>query len=184
MISYILGVLLGLSMAAPPGPVNAMILRESMKSRLHGSSVGFGAMTADLIFFLVIYYVRAEIPPLVLRILYLVGGVLLLLLAYLTLKSSPSVNTSVSGNYFTGLLMGLTNPYQISWWVTIGIYMVDSFGTTSILGFFSGIVIWVITFPYFSNLYVKRYVKYVNLVSFAILASFGVYILVQGIRLL
>ncbi len=184
MISFALGVLLGLSMAAPPGPVNAMILKESMKSKLHGSSVGFGAMTADFIFFLVVYFIRGDIPPLALRFLYLVGGLLLLFLAYLTLKSSPSVKTSVSGNYFTGLIMGLTNPYQISWWVTIGIYMIDSLGALSALGFFSGIALWVLAFPYFSNLYVKRYVKYVNFVSFVILASFGAYILIQGIRLL
>lgn len=31
-----LGIVLGLSMAAPPGPVNAMIANEATKSWLHG----------------------------------------------------------------------------------------------------------------------------------------------------
>ncbi|MCG2910363.1 MAG: LysE family translocator, partial [Sulfolobales archaeon] len=34
------GILLGLSMAAPPGPVNAMIANEALKSPLHGTATG------------------------------------------------------------------------------------------------------------------------------------------------
>lgn len=45
------GVILGLSIAAPPGPMNALIANSSLKSPLHGTSVGAGAMTADLFSF-------------------------------------------------------------------------------------------------------------------------------------
>jgi threonine/homoserine/homoserine lactone efflux protein len=46
--SLIAGILIGLSLAVPPGPINAIIAAESVKkSYLDGIKVGLGAMTAD-----------------------------------------------------------------------------------------------------------------------------------------
>ena len=56
---YGLGILLGLSLAGPPGSVNSVIANESLKSRLHGMGVGFGAMTAD---FNVLFISCSETP--------------------------------------------------------------------------------------------------------------------------
>lgn len=47
----VFGLALGLSLAAPPGPVNSVIASESLRSKIHGVSVGLGAMTADFVFF-------------------------------------------------------------------------------------------------------------------------------------
>ncbi|MCY0883355.1 MAG: LysE family transporter [Acidianus infernus] len=100
MFSYLLGVLLGLSMAAPPGPINAIMANESLRSKLHGSSVGFGAMTADFIFFLITFEVRKFIPENLLVVFYFIGGGLMVFLSYTTLKAKVS-NRSKKGNYFT-----------------------------------------------------------------------------------
>lgn len=55
-------------------------------------------------------------------------------LAYVTLKSKmPS--KSIKGNYLIGLTIGLTNPYQISWWLTVGISMIKSLSISVIPGF-------------------------------------------------
>ena len=37
---YLLGLALGLSLAIPPGPMNALIAAEALKTPLHGTAVG------------------------------------------------------------------------------------------------------------------------------------------------
>jgi len=184
MISILLGIILGLSMAAPPGPVNAIMLNESLKSKIHGSSVGLGAMTADLIFYFISYNFRNFIPKEFLKIIYITGGLLLIIISILIIRSKFNINTSPKGNYITGLSIGLTNPYQITWWLTIGIFMLENLGISSILGFFIGIVIWIIIFPFISNKYIRNYSKYIKILSFIIVLAFGSYILLEGIRLI
>lgn len=179
LIYLLLGVSLGLSIAAPPGPVNAIIANESVKSWLHGSSVGAGAMTADFIFFIIIYFIQGFIPIFILKPLYLIGGGFMIYLAYATLKSKmPS--KSIKGNYLIGLTIGLTNPYQISWWLTVGISMIKSLSISVIPGFFLGIIIWIISFPKLINKLGIRYVNYVKIISAIILAAFGIFLLYNG----
>src|SRR5208337_1568989 len=49
--SLVAGILIGLSLAVPPGPMNAIIAAESVrKSYVNGIKLGMGAMTADAIF--------------------------------------------------------------------------------------------------------------------------------------
>ncbi len=180
---YVLGIALGLSLAAPPGPVNSVIAHESFKSKLHGSSVGFGAMTADFTFFLIIYFLRSFINAYIIRILYIAGGILMIYLAYGIIKSKmPS--SSRKGNYLIGLLMGLTNPFQIAWWLTAGISFVRVFSVLIIIGLFSGIIIWCTLFPYIINRFGYKYEKYINIFSFMVILGFGIYILYLGILLL
>ena len=175
-----LGIILGLSMAAPPGPIYAMIASESTKSWFHGSSVGSGAMTADFIFFLIVYTIQGLIPSFILKPLYFIGGIFMLYLSYLTFRSKmPS--SSINGNYFIGLSMGLTNPYQISWWVTVGISMIKSLSLYIIPGFFLGILIWIISFPTVINKFGKNYLNYIKIASSIILFIFGIYLLYEGL---
>ncbi len=167
-------------MAAPPGPVNAIMANEALRSKLHGSSVGFGAMTADFIFFLITFEIREIIPESFFIIFYFVGGGLMIFLSYVTLKAKVS-NRSKKGNYFTGLAMGITNPYQISWWLTVGLFMINTFGISIIPFFFVGIIIWIFVFTSSINRLGNKYAKYVKIFSFIILLSFGIYMIYEGI---
>jgi threonine/homoserine/homoserine lactone efflux protein len=167
-------------MAAPPGPINAIMANESLRSKLHGSSVGFGAMTADFIFFLITFEVRKFIPENLLVVFYFIGGGLMIFLSYATLKAKVG-NRSKKGNYFTGLIMGITNPYQISWWITVGLFMINEFGISIILPFFVGIIIWIFAFTTFINRLGNKYAKYVKIFSFIILLAFGLYMIYEGV---
>lgn len=178
--SYLLGILLGLSMAAPPGPINAIMANEALRSKLHGISVGLGAMTADFIFFLITFEVRNFIPKGLLIALYFIGGGLMIFLSYSVLKAKAS-SRSKKGNYFTGLIIGMTNPYQVSWWLTVGLFMINEFGISIILPFFLGILIWVIAFTTFINKLGNRYAKYVKIFSLIVLLSFGLYMIYEGV---
>ncbi len=179
----IFGLALGLSLAAPPGPVNSMIASESLRSKLHGVSVGLGAMTADLVFFILTLVFGDFLPRDVRYIFYLIGGALMIWLAFGVMKSTLS-NRTTRANYLTGLTMGLTNPFQITWWLTSGLFMVQELGILVIPGFFGGIVIWITLFPFLVNKFGKRMARAIKIASFVILLGFGIYILVQGALLI
>jgi len=173
-------VALGLSMAAPPGPVNAMIAAVSVESKLRGIAVGAGAMTADIIFFMAVSLIRALINSKFVLPFYVIGGTYTVFLGFLVLRSRKIRKIRVQGGYFVGLTMGITNPYQIAWWISFGIAMLDKFGLQSGMGFFSGILIWIITYPYIVEKVGKKSVKFDKLIrikSAAVLFILGTYMI-------
>ena len=156
------GVALGFSIAAPPGPVTALSAQQVVsRSWLSGWLVMLGATAADAIFFVLTYYgVARLVTPGERGILFVLGGVLMLYLALSTVRkarrpeavsstprsgrwSSSSVGRSP---FLLGLSMGLTNPYQLGWWVAIGAGMVADFGGSVAVGFFVGILSWTVIF--------------------------------------
>ncbi|MEM0140301.1 MAG: LysE family transporter [Ferroplasma sp.] len=180
---YALGIVLGLSLAAPPGSVNAVIANESLKSKWHGSSIGFGAMTADLTFFAIVYFTHGYLNGNILKIIYMAGGLIMLYIGFSVLKSKmPS--KSRKGNYFVGLSMGITNPFQILWWFTVGFFLLKELSIFSITGLYSGILIWVFGFPFIVNRYGMKYEKIIKIVSAAIIFGFAIYILYYGIMMI
>ncbi len=176
----LIGIILGLSLAGPPGGVNAIIANESLKSKLHGASVGLGAMSADIAFFIIVYILRAYIPEILLNVIYFIGGFLMLFIAYMILNSKIP-RFSRKGNYFMGLSLGLTNPFQIIWWFTVGIFMLNTLSIFSVIGLFIGILIWIFTFPYAINKFGLKYEKYIKYASMIILIIFGIYMIYSGI---
>ncbi len=177
----LIGYVLGLSLAAPPGPVNAIIINESSKSILHGTSVGAGAMTADFVFMIALYFGRVAIPAWAFRYLYIVGSVVMIYLAIAVIRSKMPSKTP-RGNYFVGLSMGITNPFQIVWWVTVGLFLVERMTLLSIVGFFLGLITWIILFPYAMNKVGGKYSPYLKVFSFLILVSFAAIMLFYGLK--
>ncbi|WP_224269834.1 LysE family translocator [Haloprofundus salinisoli] len=174
------GVVFGLALAAPPGPMNAVIAEESV---VHGWSSGFraglGAFTADVVFFVlallgVVGFV--ERFPTVRAAMVGVGGLLMLYFAYGAVRSaSDSFRGGTlpddSAGFRKAFVLALTNPYQILFWLTIGVGLLEA-GTVDVLsqtpyvggelagrlvvetgspalvaGFFGGILLWVSGFP-------------------------------------
>lgn len=124
LYSLVLGIFLGLSIAAPPGPVNAMIARDTVtKSRLSGVLVGFGAMTADAIFLLITLVVGSafQLTRIQRGAIFLLGAGVMLLMSFLTIRSFRESGEMLEDegtkiehkSYIAGLTIGLTNPYQI-----------------------------------------------------------------------
>ncbi|MDI9644120.1 MAG: LysE family transporter [Candidatus Verstraetearchaeota archaeon] len=151
---YLAGVALGLSLAAPPGPINALMAAQAIsKSRLNGFLTGLGAMTADAAFLVLTYFLSGllALNEFARGSLSLVSFILMLFLAYLTWRSSRQIDLtpkkSVHIPYLTGLTVGLTNPFQLSWWMSAGLSLISSIGIVIIFGFFTGILVWITTFP-------------------------------------
>lgn len=201
------GVAFGLALAAPPGPMNAIIAEESVHRGFQaGVLTGLGAMIADGIFFVFalvgVVAIVHQIPAIRDGMLF-VGGLLMFYFAYGTLQelstSFTTGHSSTSRGFWKALLLGLSNPYQILFWLTVGIVLLspgtlDLFGSISpaladifvvqtgsillIIGLFSGIILWIIFFPLLLVTAQKRINSFgpiIALVSALILAGFGLY---------
>nr|WP_248907822.1 LysE family translocator [Halocatena marina] len=174
-VTFFAGVVFGLALAAPPGPMNAVIAEESVvHGWVSGVRAGLGAMTADLCFFggaLLGVVAVIERLPLLRATMIAVGGVIMLYFAYETAtelhNGFRSEDTSGRG-FRKAFVLAVTNPYQILFWLTAGVALLDP-GTVDVLaplseslagqfvvqtgspvllvGLFGGIVVWVVGFP-------------------------------------
>ena len=184
-----IGVLLGLSLAAPPGPVNALIASHGVtRSWRAGLLVGLGAMTVDLLWLTVsllahsfLLGVRSVFPAIA-----LIGAAFMAYLAWGAAKAwraepvvaVPARNLHAT-SYVTGVATNLTNPYSVVWWLTAGIALIDAFGPFVLVGFFAGILLWISAFPFLLRAAQARYARTYHIVlafSVAVLAIFAVYL--------
>jgi threonine/homoserine/homoserine lactone efflux protein len=167
LLSLLGGAVLGLSLAAPPGPMNAVIAEESVNRGWRaGFAAGLGAMSADAAFFVlalagVVAFIRDA--PTVRGVMVGIGGLLMLYFAYGAVKGAgdfSEATAATSAGFRKAFALALTNPYQITWWLTAGVgllnpgtieafgySMASANGALTVIGFFGGIVLWITSFP-------------------------------------
>ncbi len=175
LVTLLAGVVFGLALAAPPGPMNAIIAEESVaRGWTAGVRAGLGAMLADVCFFLgalfgVVAFV--ERVPLLRAAMVGVGGLLMLYFGYgaaRELKSGFRPSGETGKGFRKAFALAITNPYQIVFWLTGGVALLAP-GTVDVLrplstaladllvvrtgspallvGLFGGIAVWVTGFP-------------------------------------
>ena len=122
---FLKGLILGVSVAAPIGPINLLCIQRTLaRGRLHGFVSGLGAATADTLYGLVAVIGVSAVTSFLLAQQYWlqpVGGVFLLWLGLKTAlarpgskpASGPSDGSSLTGAYFSILLLTLANPATI-----------------------------------------------------------------------
>jgi threonine/homoserine/homoserine lactone efflux protein len=147
------GIGLGFSLAAPPGPMNALIAREaSTRGSLSGIRVGLGGPAADMVFLSVFVIGLGGLLAKTgwIRIGAIIGSVIMAWFAVTTLLATKSAEKGLptEATFITGLLVGLANPYQIAWWISGGFVLLHSQGYWGIAGFLTGILGWVFLFPW------------------------------------
>jgi threonine/homoserine/homoserine lactone efflux protein len=188
LYSLVAGIALGLSLGVPPGPVNAAIAAAAARrSYVDGIKIGLGAMTADFTY-LVLTVIGVAVlltGTLARNAISVIGGLILLYFAYATLKSykksaeAPG-STGTGNHYLTGLVMGLTNPLGILWWVTAGAAFVAMFNVLGVVGFMLGLLAWVSGFSVFVHYAGKK----VKIVYPAIIIGSGLMMLFFAVMLL
>ncbi|WP_081638758.1 LysE family translocator [Salinarchaeum sp. Harcht-Bsk1] len=193
-------------MAAPPGPMNAVIAEESVRRGwTAGFRAGLGAMTGDAIFCVLAFVGVVEVvqhAPRLRAAMVGVGGALMLVFAVdaaTGVKSAAGMEapgtttkdvegteaadeTVASGaldrttGFRKALVLALTNPYQIVFWLTVGVgllragtldlvtqapWLGELLGTLGLgeslvietgslallVGFFGGIGLWITGYP-------------------------------------
>lgn len=192
--SLVAGIAIGLSLAVPPGPMNALIAAESVKrSYVSGIRLGMGAMTADGIFLLItlIGVTVFFTGDMVKLIVSAAGGIILAYMAIGILKNfnkplEEGDGGAVARPYLTGLTVGLTNPAQILWWITAGAALITNFNAAGIVGFFIGIAFWVSSFSltlHFAQKKARWVYPAITLLSGLILLAFGLILAYNAIQL-
>lgn len=159
VIISIVGVLLGVSLAGPPGPVTAILVNRSTKSVLGGFLVGMGAMTADFILMILIL-LFGQVTDLTRfnNYIYALGAFFFFYIAYAIYNSSSGASGTRTGSgYLAGLTIGLINPMQIGWWFTAGLSVNQKFGFQTFIFLFIGIIAWVLFLSYLINKAATRY---------------------------
>lgn len=199
-------VLLGLSLAAPIGPVNAAQLDRGIKfGFLHSWLVGIGAMIADGIYMLIVYLglVTFIDAPFVQTFLWLFGAFVLVYTGIESFISAGKIDIKNTRNreplyraFFSGFMMSLTNPLTILFW--LGIYgsilaRTASTATKNELILYSsaiivGLLLWDLTMATVSSSFRKvltsRLLILISAISGLSLIGFGIYFGYQGIKLL
>jgi threonine/homoserine/homoserine lactone efflux protein len=241
LVTLAAGVVFGIALAAPPGPMNAIIAEESvLRGWFAGFKAGLGAMSADAIFFVlaalgVVAFV--EQFPLIRAGMVGIGGVLMLYFAY---DAATDVQSSFRGavdaadareaahdgrvtdtgavadvaagtGFRKAFVLALTNPYQILFWLTIGVgllrpgmldvlaqtpflgaslggvLVVETGTPTLVAGFFGGIAVWITGFPAAlvgAERRIDAFAPVVAALSAVVLAGFGVVFLARSAGIL
>jgi len=199
-------VLLGFSLAAPIGPVNAAQIEKGIKHGfLHAWLIGLGAMAADAIFMLLIYFGLAHFleTPFAKTFLWLFGGFILIYTGAESFKRSSALQfsdkrsvQSHAKSFSSGFFMTFSNPVSILFW--LGIYgsilatTAQRFGTFELLlyssGIFLGLLIWDVAMASVSSLF-QRFLHegvllWISRLAGVCLLGFGVYFEWQAIKML
>ncbi|WP_227939447.1 LysE family transporter [Alkalihalobacillus deserti] len=207
-MSVLLGyIFLGLSLAAPIGPVNAAQLDRGIKSGfLHAWLVGLGATVADAIYMLLVFVgiVQFIEVPIIQTFLWIFGFFVLVYTGIESISGAGrmSINSrkykqdSKIKSFFSGFFMSLFNPLTILFW--LGIFgsilakTVTTYGTNQLIiycaAIFIGITVWDITMAALASTMRKfltnRLLTIISIVSGFSLIGFGVYFGIQALLIL
>ena len=195
LVLLLKGILVGLVIAVPVGPVGIMCVRRTIfEGKLVGLVSGFGAATADAVFGIIAGFGITAVADLLLGyqewlrgiggcVLVLIGGNNLLTKAQPQLDSPPDPE-SLSWDFLSTFLLTLANPVTI--FAFAGIFAAiglsgeeatfDRAGIL-VLGVWVGSLLWWLALSFglasFARLLEARYLAWVNRVSGGILLLCG-----------
>jgi threonine/homoserine/homoserine lactone efflux protein len=189
------GLLIGLSIAAPVGPIGVLCIRRTLADgRLAGLATGMGAATADAAYGAVAGFGLTVVARLLLAQEFwvrLIGGLFLCYLGAKTFAGTPAERPamavggrSLAGAYTSALALTLTNPLTILSFAAIfaGLGAGAAGGTAPaaallVLGVLIGSALWWLILTSAVGLLRSRLtahrLRWVNRLSGAVLLAFG-----------
>jgi threonine/homoserine/homoserine lactone efflux protein len=198
-------ILLGLSLAAPIGPVNLEIIKRGLNSGFKQAFLtGFGAMCADttyltLIFFGLTSFLNFALIKIFLGIL---GSLILIYLGIMSAREYFKTNTVenkrrlFNSSFVTGYALAISSPMTIVWWTAVfgALLTAQTNIQTSLSAFFSclsillGCFLWVLSLAlalhWGKKIINERITKIISLVAGCFLIVFGIYFLYRAIGLI
>ncbi|MFD1738490.1 LysE family transporter [Bacillus salitolerans] len=198
-LSYIF---LGLSLAAPIGPINAAQLDRGIKNGFfHAWLIGLGSVVADIIYMCLVYLGMVHFIeiPIVKAFLWSFGFFVLTYTGIESMISAGQIGVTTRGEveskiktFLTGFLMALSNPLTILFW--LGIYgsiiaKTASNFTMNQLATYSfaiilGLLLWDVSMAAlsssFRNLLTTKLLKIISILSGLSLIGFGLYFGIQA----
>lgn len=195
---------LGLSLAAPLGPINAAQINQGIKNGfLHSWMIGLGSIIAELFFILAVYFgvVHFLDTPFMKTFLWSFGAFVLL---YTGIESMVSTQTfqergerdSLLKTFTSGFLISISNPLSILFW--LGIYgsvlanTIHKYDTLHLFWYSSaiilGVMIWDLSMALISSgsrhLLSEKTLKVISVVTGISLIGFAIYFGYQAITLI
>ncbi|QHE54237.1 LysE family transporter [Pontibacillus sp. HMF3514] len=203
MVSYIV---LGLSIAAPIGPINVEIMKRGLVFGFWPAfCVGLGGMSSDIILMALMFFGLSSILQIkiVSITLMLLGCIILIYSGWSSLLSKSTFHTPESDNrsisrlgirsYLKGFSIAGTNPMNILFWVSIYGSVLSHALDTNTLGYafllstlvFIGIGLWNLNLAFtihFARILMSPiYMKLIHVVASLILIGYGVYFGILGV---
>jgi len=192
------GLILGLSIAAPVGPIGVLCIRRTLTDgRVAGFLSGLGAATADMLYGAVAAFGLSALTTTLVNqrfSLSIIGGGFLIYLGIKTFfaapaeKSASSKVTGLLGMYASTLLLTLANPATILSFVAIFAGLQLNTGSTwagpatLVIGVFLGSASWWLILSGIVGLARERFtpawMRWVNRLSGLVIFGFGSAILV------
>jgi threonine/homoserine/homoserine lactone efflux protein len=205
--SFLQNILLGLTLAAPIGPVNLEIIKRGLNSGFRQACLtGVGAMSADatcltLIFFGLTAFLNISFMKIFLGI---VGSIILIYLGALSVKEffshpenkSKSSQRLFSSSYITGYVLAISSPMTIVWWTGVfGALLASQTNTpTNLAAFLSclsillGCFLWVFSLAavlHFGKKFInEKTTGFISLIAGVFLVCFGFYFIYQTSKLI
>ncbi|KQL36615.1 MULTISPECIES: LysE family transporter [Bacillaceae] len=196
-------ILLGISLAAPVGPVNAAQLDTGIKNGFfHAFIFGFGALTADILYMIMVYfgvgqfidspYIKIFLWTFGCFVLTYTGIENLLTLNKIKINMSSGKRIRLRQALLSGFLISLLNPLTILFW--LGIYG-SILAQTSVslqddqliifsLAIIVGVILWDTIIAFLSSGARKylstRFLILISLLSSLSMIAFGIYFGIQA----
>ncbi|HZG78660.1 MAG TPA: LysE family transporter [Paenibacillus sp.] len=206
MSTFLSYILLGLSLSAPIGPVNAAQLDKGIRfGFLNAWLLGLGAMAADAAFMLLIYFGSAHFlqTPFMKSFLWTFGCFVLIYTGVESFQKAKEIKATKqqekeapAKSFVQGFFLTLSNPLSILFWLGIyGSILAKASETAKPLdmlinsaAIFIGILIWDFTMAGISSSFQKfasgRFLTFVSRVAGLALIGFGLYFGIQAFKLL
>jgi threonine/homoserine/homoserine lactone efflux protein len=203
MVYLFQGLLIGIAIAAPVGPIGVLCIQRTLAhGRRSGFVTGLGAATADGAYGAVAafgltgisYFLAAEQT-----FIRAIGGIFLAYLAVITLRAGnaqqpvAAERNGIVSDYFSTLLLTIANPATIISFIAV--FAAAGFGAVNgdlrnasllVLGVFSGSALWWLILSFGTGFVASsantRSLRIANLLSGAILLLFAAYALVTSAR--
>ena len=190
--TFFQGILLGLGVAVPFGPLNILILSYALKSFKNAFATGLGAMSADILYLLLLLFgaLRFLTNDLATKLIGAFGVAFLSYMAFSMLKSRPkalefsdkTAHESIAKSFIKGFALNLCNPFVIGFWASVAlIFSENSHPQIMVAGLFVAIFAWVFSLSFFvakfAHKFTAKIVRIINLASAAIIEYFALVLL-------
>ena len=194
MDSFITGILLGLGVAIPIGPLNILIMNYSLSSFGRGFALGMGAMSADILYFVLLSLGVLVVfdNPWIFKSIALFGAIFLLYMAWACYKNASKMLAKISNTergesllacYLKGLGLNSINPFIVGFWLSLSSVVVSSANwMIAALGVLLALFAWVLGLSILTSLArriisakVARIFSYVSAVLMLFFTAFLIY---------
>ena len=199
---FLQGAALGLSAAATPGSLQTLLISETLLGGFkRGARITLAPLITDAPIIIAVQLILNQMPPLVLQVLSIAGGLFVLYLAWGLLKqwrSGAQVTSNVEGarpigwkGLWRAAIVNWLNPNPYLFWTLVGgptliaaLNQSMAYGVAFLAGMygvFIGSMLIIVAVFHFTRQLGPRVVRGLLLISIVVLAIFGVLLLTRGL---